>query len=374
MNGSRERDASIERLLRQSLKAPRQAVVTAACLDAETMAAWVDGGLSGEALDLVQLHVADCVRCQSLVGALARTDVIAAQVEPLRAARWWRLGWLVPLTAAAAAIAVWVAVPTNTSDRRLAAPPLEADSAGKSQNRESVTGSATTVAPEAAAAPRSFSVERDRAPVATAPQELRKDTAQLDADNPPAAAATASARREDADGLNAGNRENAPAPSVAAAPPPATAASGRRQRTGAGRIAPPLAESVGTGNAAVPGGTAVGRIASVEVVSPDPLVRWRLRGAGVERTTDGGRNWQTLATGSTTELTSGSAPSPSICWIVGRGGVVLLSIDGRGWRRLPFPEATDLSGVRATDARAAAITTTDGRAFRTTDAGASWSR
>ena len=60
--------------------------------DAETMAAWVDGGLSGEALDLVQLHVADCVRCQSLVGALARTDVIAAQVEPLRAARWWRLG------------------------------------------------------------------------------------------------------------------------------------------------------------------------------------------------------------------------------------------------------------------------------------------
>ena len=97
-------------------------------------------------------------------------------------------------------------------------------------------------------------------------------------------------------------------------------------------------------------------------------------GARVERTVDGGARWEAQPTGTTTELDAGAAPSRSICWMIGRGGVVLLSTDGQSWRRLPFPEATDLSGVRATDARAAEVTTADGRTFKTTDAGATWAR
>jgi photosystem II stability/assembly factor-like uncharacterized protein len=61
-----------------------------------------------------------------------------------------------------------------------------------------------------------------------------------------------------------------------------------------------------------------------------------------------------------------------VCWVVGRGGVVLLSTDGRSWRRLAFPEPTDLSGVRARDARAASVSTADGRTFSTTDGGLTW--
>ena len=112
MDGPRERDQSVERLLRQSLETPQRAGVTASCLDAETLAAWTDGGLSGAALEAAQFHVADCARCQHLVGTLARINSTGPQAEPVRGSRRW-LAWLVPLTAAAAAVALWVALPGN---------------------------------------------------------------------------------------------------------------------------------------------------------------------------------------------------------------------------------------------------------------------
>jgi photosystem II stability/assembly factor-like uncharacterized protein len=53
---------------------------------------------------------------------------------------------------------------------------------------------------------------------------------------------------------------------------------------------------------------------------------------------------------------------------------VLVSTDGRTWRRVTFPEITDLSAIRARDARSVSVTTADGRIFNTTDAGATWAR
>jgi photosystem II stability/assembly factor-like uncharacterized protein len=111
---------------------------------------------------------------------------------------------------------------------------------------------------------------------------------------------------------------------------------------------------------------------SIPVISPDPMIRWVIRGSIVQRSADGGVQWEIQPTGAAVELTAGSAPSASVVWIVGRGGVVLLSIDGRTWRRVPFPENTDLSAVRARDARSVSVTTADGRPFSTTDAGATW--
>ena len=75
------------------------------------------------------------------------------------------------------------------------------------------------------------------------------------------------------------------------------------------------------------------------------------------------------------ELTAGVAPATTVCWLVGRNGAVLLTTDGQTWRRLPFPEITDLSAVRTVDAggHVASVSTTDGRTFVTTDAGATWS-
>jgi photosystem II stability/assembly factor-like uncharacterized protein len=113
---------------------------------------------------------------------------------------------------------------------------------------------------------------------------------------------------------------------------------------------------------------------ATEIVSPDPSVRWRIAGSVVERSTDGGAAWEAVPTGVAAELRAGAAPSTTVCWVVGRGGIVLLSTDGRAWRRVAFPEITDLSAVRATDARTASVTTADGRMFTTSDGGLSWGR
>jgi photosystem II stability/assembly factor-like uncharacterized protein len=108
------------------------------------------------------------------------------------------------------------------------------------------------------------------------------------------------------------------------------------------------------------------------VVSPDPNVRWRVVNGGVERSIDGGTTWETQSTGVPVTLTSGAAPSPTICWLVGPGGIVVLSTDGRTWRRVQFPEAIDLTSIRASDGTNATVTAADGRTFATVDAGKTW--
>jgi hypothetical protein len=92
------------------------------CLDAETLAAWFDGGLSGAALEDVRSHVAGCVRCQALVGAMGRTRAAVPVPEPERSPRWW-LAWAVPAAAAATAVAIWVAVPRPTNVALNSSPP-----------------------------------------------------------------------------------------------------------------------------------------------------------------------------------------------------------------------------------------------------------
>jgi photosystem II stability/assembly factor-like uncharacterized protein len=94
----------------------------------------------------------------------------------------------------------------------------------------------------------------------------------------------------------------------------------------------------------------------------------------VEHSTDGGSTWNTVFMLAGAEFTSGAAPSASTCWVIGRRGVVLRSTDGRTFALVIFPAMTDLSAVKATDARSASVSTVDGRTFSTTDGGATWRR
>src|ERR1700737_1486314 len=100
----------MDRLLRQSLRAPMGPDASGSCLDAETIATWADGGLKGKDLEIAEAHLSDCARCQALAAALVQTGPGTPSAER----RWWRpgrLGWLVPLAAAALALLVLVAVP-----------------------------------------------------------------------------------------------------------------------------------------------------------------------------------------------------------------------------------------------------------------------
>jgi photosystem II stability/assembly factor-like uncharacterized protein len=118
---------------------------------------------------------------------------------------------------------------------------------------------------------------------------------------------------------------------------------------------------------------ALNKRATIEILSPNPAIRWRIDpGGSVRYSTDSGATWELLSTGIQADLTAGSSPSVFVCWLVGRGGIVLRTTDGRRWERVPFPEPVDLESVQAVDVQTAVVTTSDGRTFRTTDAGQTW--
>ena len=299
--------------------------MSGACLDPETLALWVDDGLSAAERAAAERHVADCARCQATLAALVRTAPVAAR-RP-----WWRLSravWLAPVTAAAAALVIWFAVPASPPPRS-PQPSLPAS-----------------------------------APVAAAPQAAKEET-----ENKPAPTATPPAR-ERRDDKRLGDKS--PASAVAAAPPPAVP------------LAPPASPALSaqpqafSGIATADGVTKSARQANAvaaEIVSPDPIIRWRISaGSSIEHSTDGGITWQQQATGTASSLAAGSAPSASICWVVGQDGVVLLSTDGRTWRQVNVPTTTALVSVRATDDRTATVTDADGRTYVTTDGGTTWAQ
>ena len=114
---------------------------------------------------------------------------------------------------------------------------------------------------------------------------------------------------------------------------------------------------------------------TADILSPEPAFRWRIGAPGIIlRSTDGGATWTEQRTSVPVALAAGSAPARDVCWVVGRSGAVLLSTDGTTWLLRPFPEAVNLTAVRAVDSKTALVTTADGRQFSTADGGATWSK
>lgn len=336
-------------------------------LDAETVAAWIDGGLDAASVAAAETHAADCDRCQALLATVVRTLPADASAETKSKSPsirgFWK--WLAPLGAAAAAVTLWMVVPQD---------PMR---------------------PSSTAAPRS-----DAAQVApAAPEPLSAPVAQP-APAPPAAQVTAAAPASGADArfadaAPASRRQESPAGKLAdsqakiAAAPKETRS--RQEKLEA-------AEEKATASAATPSmpasapapapvfeaaspRAAVGadtnaqlrkQAAPFEIVSPDPQRRWRVAGGSVEHSSDGGRTWAGVRQATGEAITAGSAPSDEVCWLAGRAGVVLLAIDGRNFARLPFPQGVDLVAIAARDARRATVTTADGRIFLTEDGGQNW--
>ena len=290
------------------------------CLDAETLAAWVDGGLPAVERAAAEAHAADCARCQALLAAMIRTEPENAAVES-----WWRkvpsLRWLAPLTAAAAAALLWVAVDRPAPKR----PDATFQSAARSDPQQKA---------DTPAEPPANLVFRDEKKAAkAAPVERPSRDARRQREETPQA------------------REKAPTPaSPAAAATPAPPAALQEAVTDS------LRSSFAT-----------------DIVAPGGTTRWRVGARGrVERSTDGGAGWEPQRSGTTADLTAGAAPSSSVAWLVGAAGTVLLTTDGETWQRLSFPVSTDLTTVVAPDARNATVTAADGRTFTTRDGGSTW--
>jgi photosynthesis system II assembly factor YCF48-like protein/putative zinc finger protein len=178
----------------------------------------------------------------------------------------------------------------------------------------------------------------------------------------------------------------APVPSRADAPQAPPLPSQTRQQTQQGQQ-----QAAGAGAGRGGAGAAVGGVVAKDqdpfratfssaeavrfvVASPDASVQWRVVADGiVQHSTDRGATWATQYTlGPKEALAAGSAPAPGVAWLVGRAGLVLTTSDGRTWARVSFPVAVDLTTVAAVDARTAIVTASDGRVFRTSDAGRTW--
>jgi hypothetical protein len=374
------------RLLRETLQARVPAGPSQECLDAETVAAWADHALGRDERRAAEAHAADCVRCQALVAAMVKT------APPAATRSWWRtpvMGWLVPLTAAAAALLVWMIVPGTQpapsgtmvsraieqepsrpaqdaiSNTRADTPNQEKPIQGKPIQDKSVPPSARPVTAKVNA--RAANATRDKAQVSAAETSRNEARAALaDAFKsvgnaaPPAAPAVSPALPEAPATPASPAPQQAAAASASAAPPPVTV-----QRAAGAPVGPANARMLMLDP----------RRPTTLIVSSNLISQWRILANGtVQHSTDSGSTWAGQATGVTGMLTAGSSPAPSICWLVGPQGIVLLSTDGRSWRRLAFPETADLTAVRATDDKSATVNTADGRGFTTTDGGQTWMR
>jgi hypothetical protein len=125
MEDDRDRDAWLGPMLRQT---PQTAPDP--CVDPDTLAAWADGKLDAGQTAAVELHASKCARCMAMLAAIERSAPAKAPEE----GRSWAIGplwrWIVPLTAAATAVAIWVVVPNreatqvpSTAQRQSAEPP-----------------------------------------------------------------------------------------------------------------------------------------------------------------------------------------------------------------------------------------------------------
>jgi hypothetical protein len=338
-------DEAIDRLLRASLGGPNAMSAGTDCLDGETVAAWMEGRLSTSDVSAAEAHAAKCGRCQALLAAFARTE----PTPPVRESLFerWRLRWLVPITAAAAAVVLYVVVP-----RRDAV--LEMQRAQESvavSESAAEPPAATGRAPESVSDANAGNQGQSKAKVGEEQRRANAATGQPPADqNADALERSVEKPAGFRDGADARARDDA-APRQEPAAPSTAAARELSQRT-----------------------AMVGALtASGDIVSPDPMQRWRLGDPGfIQRSTDGGATWEVLSTGASVRMTAGTAPLLTVVWLVGPGGTVLLSTDGRVWRQVTTPAQVDLVSVQAVDARSATVTGADGRVFRTSDGGQSW--
>jgi Putative zinc-finger len=379
-----DRDRAIDHVLRQSLA---RGPITGpspddTCVDGEMLAAWTEGQLRGADADAVERHVSDCVRCQQLLAAFARTLPPPAAHVPLW--RRWRLQWLVPIATAATVAAIWVAMPREEREAYVAAP----------ANRPAA---ASQPAPPLAQTPPAVQADADQKPKRDAARYRANQLPEAPARKsvaPPTTPAATDKREEferrDANALaDLEQRQAAPATTVeadarardnAADAPPRRQASQDAAREEASAQSPQaVPPTVGESRARsaqgnVRGFSARQLAASGEIVSPNPANRWRVIGdRQVERTTNSGAQWEAVTLPAGGPPTAGASPAPSICWIVGRSGAIYLTTDGSRFVRISFPERIDLISVTAIDDQRATVTAGDGRAFTTVDRGATWS-
>jgi len=323
------------------------------CLEPETLAAWMDGGLSAGERAAAEAHASTCDRCQAMLATLVRSEP-----PPSRPLRWWSGGavrWMVPIVAGAIALAIWVAVDPGLVRPLAPASPAAAPEVPRSSGPASSSNPAKdrldAVAPRPVqpVAPRDEARSAANSPTVAAPHILDKGVAA-----PRSPAAAHNEMKTDATAA-------APAPAAAAiagvpAAPAAAPNASAAPRASADKFAALTAEQ-----------------ASVDIISPSSGTRWRIVAPDrVDWSSDRGGTWVRTELPAGAQVTAGASPAARTCWLVGRNGLVLRTTNGSTWTPITFPQPLALVGVRSTGIDAAVVTSDTGLSFATTDGGRSW--
>jgi hypothetical protein len=321
----------------------------------------------------VEAHLASCPACQALLGAFASTEPVAAASRSRGLTRA-----LLPLAAAAVlVVGVWLAGTRRQDPASVSAP------AGRQMARVE----------QPSAAPSPPPPPRDSAPRPSADRRANATLYRSDASRPQAATPQpvavgelAQERRREADAAAAQEKTVAAASPAVSAPAPAAPLQARAADAAAEAAATPQAQAVPPApqQSRLEGVPASARLASAPTVdgrlalaSPDGASRWRIRGTELEMSSDGGAAWLPAAGVTPAELadvTSGASPAQGVSWLVGRGGLVLVTTDGRRFTRTSPPAPAPLTGVEAMDGMTAEVRASDGRAWRTVNAGRTWTQ
>lgn len=177
-----ERDKSVDRLL-SGARRGSPAETSEVCLDAETLAAWSDGGLAPGQVRLVEAHLAGCARCRAIVQTIPEQAATAAGSKVVPFKRSKVMYWL-PIAAGtvAATLVIWLGVENNqqpqpaqvlTESLPAAAPPPVA--AQQPSPAEPKTGPAGAAAPQASSVETQLRVAQESSP------RTKKEVARADA-------------------------------------------------------------------------------------------------------------------------------------------------------------------------------------------------
>lgn len=331
------------------------------CVDPETFAAWVDGGLSAPDAAEVETHLASCARCQAMLAAFAQTDGVAtptATVLPFWSRR--RVQSVAAVLVAAASLTLWMMTrPVPPAPIPSVPPPVQMAEAPRTV--EPVAPPAT--APKAVA-PAAKKAPSPPATPAPPPPPMTVTTMPT----PGKTTAVISARQEmSAISMPADvTRVFVPFEVVASVPQNAPSV----PSTGAG--ADVLARGAGRGGAGRSVATS-GTTAAFTSGTARPAARWRVTGGTiVERSLDMGATWEPVTLDPPFVLSAGSAPFQNVCWFVGQDGVVFRTTNGTSFERMTAPDNVHLTSIVARDASLALATSSDGRVFETTNGGVSW--
>jgi hypothetical protein len=434
------------------------------CPDAETLAAYHERSLLPAEMNLWKEHIVGCALCQEVLAHLETTDAIPlpsaqqvdafsktesqpaaaspslpvaaavpARVRSLRLVAGTRWRWLVPASAVAAGLLVWISLHENQppalpaaneikiakNQEPPASAPLSTGAAGhaalesrpqltppkSAEAFDKIASSARIAADEAAKQGQSQNYVAKVVPA----KPVAKEEAKLQKDAERDAAADlfggkradldtktvdgALRQREEvqahaqSDAANAQlqNQANANMAKVAGPAPLNQVTNAKKMKAAAAAAPAPAAPPPSAGASGGVSDLSVGAASEMVMVVSDPTriyapgapSVWHTGKAGlIEFSPDGGHSWSRQRSGVIVDLLTGSAPSERVCWIVGRVGAILLTTDGGAhWKLISPPLKDDLGGIQAADELHAVIWNAQNKKrFSTSDGGLTWER